>query len=71
MSEQSIAWVIVIGGWVLPLLHVILSRRAGPWRMPPDSACPMSPRIGWLVMVLMLGPLGWLLFVSRRRRKTG
>lgn len=69
-NEQIIAWSILIVGWGLPLLHVILSRRAGPWRMPPEAGCPMSPRVGWLVLVLMLGPIGWLLFVARPRRKT-
>lgn len=68
-NEQIIAWSILIFGWGLPLLHIILSRRAGPWRMPADAGCPISPRIGWLVMVLMLGPIGWLLFVARPKRK--
>ena len=52
-----------------PLAHVVLTSSAGPWRMPPESRCPFSPRVGWLVIVLLLGPIGWLMFVTRRRRR--
>lgn len=54
-------------GWLLPLLHVALSRRAGTWRPPPGAGCPFGPRTGWLVMVLLLGPVGWLLFLRGTR----
>jgi len=60
-------WVVVAIFWGLPLAHVALSRAAGPWRGQPGSACPFSPRVGWIFLVLMLGPVGWLLFVFRRR----
>lgn len=63
------AWSIVILGYLLPLCHVALSRRAGPWRAPAEGRCPLSPRFGWLVLVLLLGPLGWLLFATSRRRR--
>ena len=29
--------------------------------------CPLGPRVGWLVIVLLLGPLGWLVYMARRR----
>ena len=55
-----------------PMLHVILARDAGPWMAPPTSGCPFGPRLGWLIIVLMLGPLGWLMFrLSLRRRRLG
>jgi hypothetical protein len=68
MSASLFAWAFVICGYLLPLAHVALSRRAGPWRPPPGARCPLGPRVGWLVMVLLLGPIGWLMFVSARRR---
>lgn len=64
-----IAWLIVILGYVLPLLHVALSPRGGPWRPPAGTGCPLSPKAGWLVLVLLLGPIGWLLFILPRRSK--
>ena len=64
------AWSIVIVGYLLPLLHVALSRRAGPWRPPSGAGCPLSPRLGWLVLVLLLGPIGWLLFMLPRKSRT-
>ena len=69
MSSTLLAWAFLICGYLLPLLHVALSAKSGPWRPPPDSACPLGPRVGWLVMVLLLGPIGWLLFLSARTRK--
>ncbi len=60
---------LLFAGFALPLLHVAVSPNAGPWRMGPDSRCPFSPRVGWLVIVLLLGPIGWLLFVTRNRRR--
>lgn len=64
-----IAWTIVALGYVLPLAHVALARDAGPWRGPKTGSCPFSPRVGWLVMVLLMGVFGWLLFMRARRRK--
>lgn len=61
-----LAWTVLIGGWLLPLLHVVLSPRGGPWLPPPGSRCPLGPRPGWLVIVLLLGPVGWLLYARRR-----
>jgi hypothetical protein len=65
-----VAWLILIGGFVLPLLHVALSPKAGPWSPPPGARCPFGPRVGWLVMILLFGPVGWLLFLVSRRRRT-
>ncbi len=65
-----IAWLILIGGFILPLVHVAVSPKAGPWSPPPGARCPFGPRVGWLVMVLLLGPIGWLLFLASRRRRT-
>lgn len=61
-----LAWTIVIGGWLLPLLHVAVSPASGRWTPPPGSRCPFGPRPGWLVVVLLGGPFGWLLYLKRR-----
>lgn len=67
MDTAWLAWIVLIGGFILPLAHVALSPGAGPWRMPAGARCPFSPRIGWLVIVLVLGPIGWIMFMTRRR----
>lgn len=63
------AWLIVILGYALPLAHVMLSPSGGSWTPPPDSGCPLGPRVGWIVLVLLLGPIGWFLFLRSRARK--
>ena len=68
MSPEITAWLILLFGYLLPLAHVAVSPAAGPWRAPAGARCPIGPRPGWLVMVLLLGPIGWLLFVSSRAR---
>ncbi|MGF1594753.1 MAG: hypothetical protein ACFCUW_15845 [Kiloniellaceae bacterium] len=68
MEEKLFAWLFVAVYWLLPLTHVVLSPRGGSWRPPPGSGCPLGPRVGWLVLVLLLGPIGWLLFWRSRRR---
>ncbi|MDZ7712963.1 MAG: hypothetical protein U5L06_07540 [Rhodovibrio sp.] len=65
-DDQILAWAILLFGFVLPLAHVAASRLSGPWTPPPGSKCPFGPRVGWLVIVLILGPLGWLLYLRRR-----
>ncbi|MCC6467638.1 MAG: hypothetical protein IT563_04900 [Alphaproteobacteria bacterium] len=65
--DTGIGWTVLVVFYILPLLHVCLSPAAGPWRASPGSACPFSPRTGWLFIVLLSGPVGWLLFVFRRR----
>jgi hypothetical protein len=58
--------------FVVPLLHVMFSSKAGPFMPPPGSRCPIGPRFGWIVLVVLLGPIGWALFLTRNwRRKTG
>ncbi|MEJ2027755.1 MAG: hypothetical protein P8X52_10030 [Limibacillus sp.] len=62
LLTQIIAWSLLIGGWLLPLAHVLLSSRGGLWKAREGARCPLSPRFGWVVIVLFLGPLGWLMF---------
>jgi len=69
MSAQTTAWLILIFGFFLPLLHVALAPRGGSWRPPPGARCPLGPRAGWFVMVLLLGPVGWLLYLRARMRR--
>ena len=64
-----VAWLVLIVGFALPLAHVVLSPRAGSWTPPQGARCPLGPRVGWIVLVLMLGPIGWLMFMRSRRRR--
>lgn len=64
-----IFWLVLLIGFVLPLIHVAVSRRGGPWLPPPGSGCPLGPRMGWAVLVLFLGPLGWLMYMRARARR--
>ncbi|HEX6980157.1 MAG TPA: hypothetical protein VF342_12740 [Alphaproteobacteria bacterium] len=66
--DRAQAMIVVLVFYVAPLLHVAFAPGAGSLRPPPGSRCPMGPRLGWIVMVLMLGPVGWLMFIARRRR---
>jgi hypothetical protein len=68
MMQTIVAWGILIFGFALPLLHVVVSPKSGSWRPPDGSRCPLGPRIGWLVIVLLLGPIGWLLYMRGRAR---
>ncbi len=65
MTPEAAALLFLLLFYGLPLGHVALSPRAGSWRPPPGARCPFGPRAGWAVMVLLLGPIGWLLFVRR------
>jgi len=65
--SPAMAWLVVIVFYLAPLAHVVLSPSAGPWRAPEGSRCPFSPRVGWVVIVIILGLLGWLMFWKRRR----
>lgn len=65
--SQTTALIAVLVLYVAPLLHILVSPSAGPFRPPPGSRCPIGPRFGWLVMVLLLGPIGWVMFMARRR----
>jgi len=65
--NTTAAWTVLIIGFVLPLLHVVFSPRSGPWKTPLESKCPFGPRWGWLVIILFLGPIGWLMFMAKKR----
>ena len=67
--SPAVAWVVLTVGYILPLAHVALSPAAGPWRPPPGARCPLGPRVGWIVLVLFAGPVGWLMFLMTRRRR--
>lgn len=66
---QTQALIVVLCGWGLPLLHVLFAPGIGGWRPPSGSGCPIGHRFGWLVLVLLLGPIGWLMFATRKRRR--
>ena len=70
--SPAAAWAVIVIGFVLPLIHVALSKEITPATPTEDGArCPFSPRVGWIVIVLFLGPVGWLMFMaSRRKRRT-
>lgn len=67
--DVAIAWTILIVGTVLPTLHVLLSPSAGPWTPPQGARCPFGPRLGWLIVVVVLPLVGWLLFIASRRKR--
>ncbi len=69
MSATTIAWLVLVFGFALPLAHVACSAKGGSWRPPPGAGCPFGPRAGWFVIVLFLGPLGWLLYLRARGRR--
>jgi hypothetical protein len=68
MEDRLLAWTLFGLFYLLPLGHVVLARRGGPFTPPPGSGCPLGPRTGWLVLVLLLGPIGWLLYIRGRAR---
>ncbi len=67
--DATTAWLVLGIFYFAPLLHVLLSPSAGSFRAAPESGCPMGPKLGWLVMVLLLGPIGWLMFMTRKTRR--
>lgn len=68
--DPALFWLIFLLGFIAPFLHVLLSPRSGPWLPPPGAKCPFGPRIGWLIIVLMLGPIGWLLYMHAKHRRS-
>ena len=66
-----VGWTVVLVLLVAPLIHVAVSPRGGPFAPPAGARCPLGPRVGWLVIVLLLGPLGWLVYMARRRGAGG
>lgn len=69
VMTPTAAWLFLICFYLLPIAHVLVSAKGGPWRMPPGARCPFSPRVGWLVIVVTLGALGWLLYLRGRGRR--
>ncbi len=69
--SPTAAWMVLIFGYLLPLAHVLLSPAGGAWLPPAGAGCPFAPRVGWIVLVLLLGPVGWLLFMHARWRRAG
>ncbi len=67
--DVIVAWVFLTVFWLLPLLHVAISPRSGSWRPPEGSRCPFGPRLGWLILVLLLGLIGWLMYIRTRHRR--
>lgn len=66
--NPALFWLAFLVLFVAPILHVALSPRSGPWLPQPGARCPFGPRLGWLILVLLLGPFGWLLYMRRRRK---
>ena len=69
--EKIIALGFVLFGFIFPLAHVALAFKT--MEHPKTSKCPFSPRTGWFIIILILGPLGWLMFLhalaqSRKNR---
>lgn len=65
--DPILAWLVLIVGYLGPLAHVLFSPAGGSWRPPPGARCPLGPRAGWLVLVLLLGVFGWIPFWRRTR----
>jgi len=63
------AWIIVTIVYILPLVHIVFSKRAGPWRITGTSKCPFSPRAGWFVIILLTGIIGWIAFIRSLSKK--
>jgi hypothetical protein len=66
--SQPLAIAVLVIGFVLPLAHVALSPKSGAWLPPAGARCPFGPRMGWLIIVLIAGPVGWLLYLRGRAR---
>ncbi len=67
--SPTAAWMALIFGYLLPLAHVLLLPAGGAWLPPAGARCPVGPRVGWIVLVLLLGPVGWMLFLHARWRR--
>ena len=68
MNETVVFWIVLVVGLLLPMAHVLLSPKSGAWGPPAGSRCPFGPRVGWLVMIVMLGPIGWIMYMRKRGR---
>ena len=69
LMDTTTAWIFVIVFWLAPIVHVATSPRSGPARPPEGARCPFGPRVGWLVIVVLLGAVGWLLFMNAKFRR--
>ena len=69
--NSTFGWAAILILFVAPLVHVAVSPRGGPFVPPEGTRCPLGPRVGWLVIVALLGPIGWLVYMARRRRGVG
>lgn len=67
--DTTTAWIFVIVFWLAPIVHVATSSRSGSARPPDGARCPFGPRVGWLVIVVLLGAVGWLLFMNAKFRR--
>jgi amino acid transporter len=67
--EQTSAAILLLLWIVVPSLHIIFSPDAGNWMPPKNSKCPFGPRAGWLIIVIMLGLIGWLMFLRSRKAR--
>ena len=67
--DTTTAWIFVIVFWLAPIVHVATSPRSGPARPPEGARCPFGPCVGWLVIVVLLGAVGWLLFMNAKFRR--
>ena len=70
--EPLQAWAIVIIWMVLPIVFILISKKAGSWVAPKESRCPFGPKMGWLVIIIFLGVIGLLIFFRTKhsQRKT-
>ena len=66
--DQFTALIILLLWIIVPAVRVIVSPNGGAWTPPEGSNCPFGPRIGWLIIVIMLGLIGWLLFLRSRKK---
>jgi hypothetical protein len=65
--SAATAWIIMIIWFIIPILHVVTSIKGGSWHPPKGSTCPFGPRTGWLIIVLLLGLVGWAIFLRAKR----
>lgn len=68
--DQIIAFAILLIWILFPALHVAFSANGGAWSPPEGSGCPFGPRVGWLVIVILLGLIGWMMFMRSHRNRT-
>ncbi len=60
------AWTFLLIGYLLPITHIIFSSKGGTWTATKEAKCPIGSRFGWLIIVLFLGPIGWLMYMRKR-----